>query len=49
MAFTERMMRLRHSSLIARTNRSAYALQLGARSGVRITRTPAVARSSLSS
>src|SRR5438067_1529355 len=34
-------MRSRHSSLIERTNRSAYAFAFGARSGVRTTRTPA--------
>jgi hypothetical protein len=31
--------RSRHSSLIERTSRSAYALQFGARNGVRMTRT----------
>jgi hypothetical protein len=42
--FTERDHAVEDSSLIEGTNRSACALQLGARNGVRITRTPAVAR-----
>src|SRR5678815_4138796 len=41
-----RIMRSRHSSLIDRTNRSAYALQLGARNGVRMIRTPSCSRNS---
>jgi hypothetical protein len=38
------IMRSRHSSLVERTNRSACALQFGARNGVGIIRTPAEAR-----
>ena len=41
-----RITRSRHSSLIDRTNRSACALQFGARNGVRMIRTPSCSRNS---
>ena len=42
----KKTIRLRHSRLIDCTKRSAWALQLGARAGVRTTRTPVCSRSS---
>ena len=45
-ALTERATRVRHSSLIDRTNRSAYALRLGLLGGSRMGWTPPLIRMS---